>query len=449
MEGAEVHLIRILEVLPSSPAAKAGILPGESIVSINREKVIDEIDYQAFIQHSHLEVVLSSPDGNIRQVSIAKSSWEPLGLSLDETIIMKPRHCRNHCVFCFIDQMPPGMRKSLYVKDDDWRLSLMMGNYVTLTNVDDEEFIRILRRKASPLYISVHATDPDVRISMLRNPTAGNILDRLTALKNHGLQFHAQVVLCPGINDGNVLSRTIEDLAALWPSALSVAVVPIGITKFRQNLKQIPAVDRSTAEKVLDDVSSYQDLFLNRLGTRFVFPSDEFYCLCGRDIPQEDYYEDYPQIENGVGMISQFEKECGDAYDELISEHRAASPDRHTAKEKILIPTGISVYPHIQRLVRAYAPEWSDVEVIPVVNRYFGETITVTGLIVGRDLVHALKGKTFDRIMISESMLRENTECFLDDMTLEQVRNAVQKPVTVVENNGESFIRALYNMEEK
>ena len=438
-------MIRILSVYPSSPAAKAGIRPGEYLVSINGEQIIDEIDYQALIQFSHLEVALSDKEGNSRCVSIAKSSWEPLGLKLDESVAMKPRHCLNHCVFCFIDQMPPGMRKTLYVKDDDWRLSLMMGNYVTLTNVDDEEFIRILRRKASPLYISVHATDSDVRIRMLRNPNAGNILERLTALKNHGIQFHTQIVLCPGYNDGDILQKTISDLAALWPAALSVAIVPVGITQFRDNLAPIQTVDPNMSAALIDRIEDCQHRFQRDFGTRFVYLSDEFYCLCGRDLPEEEKYEDYPQLENGVGMIRQFENECAAAYDELSSLPAEAEYERKPTR--IIIPTGVMVMPYIRRLADKYAPPWIHVEVVPVENNFFGNTITVTGLIVGQDLIKALQGKNFDRVLISESMLRENSDCFLDDITLDQIRSSLNKPVEIVENRGEAFIRALYMTE--
>ena len=437
-------MIRILSVSPSSPAEKAGIRSGESIVSINGEQVIDEIDFQALITHPHLEMEIADKDGAVRPVTVAKSRWESLGVVLDEAVIMKPRSCRNHCIFCFIDQMPKGMRRSLYVRDDDWRLSLMMGNYVTLTNVDDEEFARILRRKASPLYISVHATDPEVRCRMLRNPNAGNILERLTAMKNHGLQFHAQIVLCPGYNDGKILKKTLEDLASLWPSALSVAIVPIGVTRFRDKLTQIPIVDQESAEQLTRDVVLFQERCLKEFGTRFAFLSDEFYCIAGMDMPKEEIYEDYPQIENGVGMIRQFEEECEEAFQEL-SEKDLPRPD-HTVR--LAIPTGVSVAPHIEKLCERYAPNWAKTEVIPVVNRFFGETITVTGLIVGRDLLHSLEGKTYDAVLISGSMLRENTECFLDDMTLDEVREKAGKPIRVVENTGEAFIRALYQLED-
>lgn len=437
-------MIRILKVVSSSPAARAGIQPGESIVSINGEPVLDEIDFQALVAHPHLEMEIAGNDEKVRLVTVAKSRWESLGVVLDETIIMKPRRCCNRCIFCFIDQMPKGMRHSLYVRDDDWRLSLMMGNYVTLTNVDDAEFERILRRNASPLYISVHATDPGIRCRMLRNPNAGNILERLTALKDHGLQFHAQVVLCPGYNDGDVLRKTLDDLAGLWPSALSVAIVPVGMTKFREKLIQIPSVNRETARLLIREIDAFQEICLKKFGTRFVFLSDEFYCIAGMDLPEAESYEDYPQIENGVGMIRQFEDECGEAYQEL-SERNLPCPEHPV---RLAIPTGVSVAPHIAKLCERYAPGWAITEVIPVVNRFFGESITVTGLIVGRDLLNALEGKEFDAVLISGSMLRENTECFLDDMKLQEVREQIRKPVSVVENTGEAFIRALYQLED-
>ncbi len=439
--------IKILHVASSSPAAKAGIHPNEIIVSINGESVIDEIDYQDLIQHPHLELILSDEHGNKRQVSIAKSKWEPLGIRLDESNIMKPRSCQNHCLFCFIDQMPPGMRSSLYVKDDDWRLSLMMGNYVTLTNVNDQEFSRILRRKASPLYISVHATDGEVRKRLLRNPNADKILDRLTALKNHNLQFHAQIVLCPGWNDGDVLKKTIEDLAALWPAALSMAIVPIGMTKFRDGLTSIPAVTPEMAKDLIKMIEEYQTIYLQRFGTRFVFLSDEFYCLSNENLPEESAYEGYPQIENGVGMIRQLEDECKFAWEDLspVISRIPPSPKEH---QRMIIPTGQSAYPHLERIVNQYKPDWVDLEVIPVKNKFFGESITVTGLIVGQDLLSALSDKIFDIVLISENMLRENTDCFLDGMTLEEITRILGKPIRVVKNNGESLIRSLYSLED-
>ena len=440
-EGTEVS-VRIQSVTPHSPAARAGILDGETLVLINAEPVLDEIDYQALSAVSRLALVISGRDGQTRDVFIYKSPWEPLGLCLDETTAMKPRRCRNHCLFCFIDQLPKGMRDSLYVKDDDWRLSLMMGNYVTLTNVDDREFDRILKRKASPIYLSIHATDPETRIRLLRNPNAGNILKRMQMLSEHGIQFHGQIVLCPGINDGDILKKTIEDTAALFPSASSLAIVPIGMTCHRSGLAPMAPVTPEGAAEVIRLTEAYQQRFKKEFGIRFVYPSDEFYCLSGLPLPEDEEYEDYPQIENGVGMLRLLEKECEQAYDDLSEQPVSGNPPT-----RLIIPTGVSAQPFIERLAKKYAPSGTRVEVIAVPNRFFGESITVTGLIVGRDLIDALKGHSFDRVLISETMLRENTDRFLDDMTLDEVRNAVGAPVTVVSGSGEAFIRALRNSE--
>ena len=435
--------VRIYAVTPGSPADKAGIMTDERIRSINGESVIDEIDYQALSAGKHLSVEIENED-SVRTVSISKQEWEPLGLCLDETEAMKPRHCRNRCVFCFVDQLPEGMRDTLYVKDDDWRLSLMMGNYVTLTNVSDTEFDRILARKASPLYISVHATDPDIRCRMLRNKNAGSLMDRLRRLKENGLEFHCQIVCCPGYNDGPVLNRTIEDLASLYPASQSLAIVPVGVTKHREGLASLIRFNEDSARKLIDTVNTYQQRFLRDFGTRFVYASDEFFCIAGKAIPEETEYEDYPQIENGVGMLRLLEQECEDASIYLQSETRP-----ETGRRKILIPTGTSAQPFIESITRRYAPEGTTVQVIAVKNRFFGETITVTGLIVGRDLIETLKGIPCDEIMLCDTMLRQNTDRFLDETTLKDVERELGVPVRVVRNNGESLIRALWGMEEE
>ena len=436
--------IRIYAVSPGSPAEKAGIQPDERIISINGEPVTDEIDYQALSTAEKLTLRIEQHEG-IREIEIRKHEWEPLGLCLDETEAMKPRHCRNRCLFCFVDQLPPGMRETLYVKDDDWRLSLMMGNYVTLTNVSDEEFKRILDRKASPLYISVHATDPFVRCNMLRNRNAGILMERLQCLKENGLQFHCQIVLCPGVNDGSVLDRTIEDLASLFPASQSLAIVPVGLTKHRQGLADLKGFDACSARELIGIVRNYQQRFFREIGTRFVYPSDEFYCICGEPIPENREYEDYPQIENGVGMLRLLEQECEEAYDYLFADGFPAT----VKNRRLLIPTGVSAQPFIERLAKRYAPAGTTVSVIAVENRFFGKTITVTGLIVGRDLIDALKEMPCDQILLCDTMLRENTDRFLDDTTLEEVSRKLNRPVRVIPNNGESLIRALWGMEDE
>lgn len=434
--------IRIHAITPGSPADRAGICPEDLIGEINGEPVLDEIDYQALSASERLTVQVLR-DGQEKVFEICKKDWEPLGLCLDEREALKSRHCRNHCLFCFVDQLPEGMRDTLYVKDDDWRLSLMMGNYVTLTNVNDQEFERILKRKASPLYISVHATEPAVRCKMLNNPQAGMLMERLTRLRETGLQFHCQIVLCPGINDGMVLERSIEDIASLYPAAQSIAIVPVGITKHRQNLPKLKIFDKDTAHAFLCRIQTYQQRFLRQFGTRFVFPSDEFYCISGDPLPDDLSYEGYPQIENGVGMLRLLETECEEAYEDLEGDLPVETKPR-----KILIPTGVSAQPFIRNLAERYAPSGTEVEVIAVENRFFGKTITVTGLIVGQDLIHTLKGRECDEILICDTMLRESSDRFLDDMTLQEVRDALNKPVRVVRNNGGSLIRALYGMED-
>ena len=436
--------VRIFAVSESSPAEKAGIRAEDRIISINGEVITDEIDYQALSAVSRLEIEYQH-ENQLRKVIIRKEEWEPLGLRLDEREAMKPRHCRNRCLFCFVDQLPDGMRETLYIKDDDWRLSMMMGNYVTLTNVNEQEFERIIARKASPLYISVHASDPQTRCAILHNKNAGSLMKRLKRLKDNGLEFHSQIVLCPGVNDGIVLQKTIEDLASLWPASRSLAIVPVGLTRHRKGLASLKGFDSQSARKLIFKVSEYQKRFLKNLGTRFVFPSDEFYCICGEPLPENDEYEDYPQIENGVGMLRLLEQECEEASEFLFYD----DDNRKIDPETILIPTGTSAQPFIEKIANRYKPEGTVVHVIPVINRFFGETITVTGLIVGRDLIDTLRDIPCDRILLCDTMLRDQTDRFLDDTTLAEVSSALNKPIRIVRNNGESLIRALWKMEEE
>lgn len=441
MEWRDRMAIRIIHVDDDSVAVKAGLKAGDSIARINREDVLDEIDYQALVCSSNLELDVIDENGQNRTALIRKEEWEPLGITLDESVILKPRYCANRCVFCFVEQMRPGMRPTLYVKDDDWRLSLMMGNYITLTNVDDQEFSRILKRKVSPLYISVHATDPEIRCALLRNPKAGNLMERLRALKENGQTFHCQIVLCPGLNDGEVLRRSIEDLASLWPAAESLAIVPVGLTRFREKLTPISPVDPETAANVLNMSAYYQRKYLDEFGTRFVFPSDEFYLTAGAEIPTEAEYEGYPQIENGVGMLRMLAEDA-----DMTAEDLSGSP--LPAPRRIIIPTGVSAAPWLREICRKYAPNGTEVTVIPIVNHFFGETVSVTGLLTGTDLAEQLSGLNCDEIVISSVMLRENEGCFLDDMTVEMLSRRLGKPIRVSENTGEGLIRALYGMED-
>jgi len=425
-------------------AAKAGIRPEETLLKINGEEVLDEIDYQALSDGRRLTLELLSSSGEPRTVSLIKPAHAPLGLTLDERAALEPRVCRNHCVFCFVDQMPPNMRPSLYVKDDDWRLSLMMGNFVTLTNVDDQEFERILRRKASPLYISVHATDPETRVRMLKNPNAGNLLPRLRRMAEAGLKFHAQVVLCPGLNDGPILHQTIVDLAQLYPAAQSLAIVPVGLTGYRDHLFPLRLYEPQEIREMLRDWELIQAYYLKTLGTRFLFPADEFYSAAGIPVPSEEAYEGYPQIENGIGMLRRLRQECADAWPALRERRMQPDGDHPPFAGHTLIPTGVSALSCIQELARTYAPDPEKVEVFAVPNRFFGPSVTVTGLITGSDLLRELRMHRGDRVLISCSMLRENGDRFLDDLSVADLEQQTGMPFRVVRNQGEDFLNALY-----
>ena len=430
----------ITHVAPDSIAERLGLQEGDAIERIAGEEIIDQIDYQALTAQERFTIEIRRPCGKLEKIQVRKEDWEPLGVTLDQSIISKPRPCHNKCIFCFIDQMPPGMRDTLYVKDDDWRLSLMMGNFVTLTNVSDQEFDRILRRKVSPLYISVHATDPDVRTRMMRNPKAHLIMDRLRTLKEHGIRFHCQVVLCPGWNDGEVLRKTLRDLESLAPAASSVALVPVGLTKYREGLDVVAPFNKETAAALVDMIRPMQKTFLKKLGTRFVFPSDEFYCLSGRPLPEDEEYEDYPQIENGVGMLRLFETDVKWAAEDFPCD--VASP------KKRVIACGTSVAPFLREIIAHYAPEGTQIEVRPILNRFFGESVTVTGLLTGGDLREQLQDAQCDEILICRNTIRNEGDLFLDNTSVDDLRAALPAPLRIVENTGEGFWRAITGMEE-
>lgn len=412
-------------VRPGSAAARHGIRAGDVLVSINGEEIIDNIDYQALSTRARVDVLVQR-EGEEKLFQLLKAKGSPLGLQMD-SLEMKPRPCHNKCVFCFIDQMPKGMRKTLYVKDDDWRMSLMMGNYITLTNVDDKEFARILKRKASPLYISVHATDPQVRVRMMRNPQAAKIMERLTALKEAGLQFHCQIVLCPGWNDGRVLDDTLNTLSSLWPAARSAAIVPVGLTRHRDGLAPLVPLDREGAKQVLSQARAYQQLFLQTLGTRFVYPSDEMYCIAGEKVPEDEEYEGYPQIENGVGPLRLFENSIREA---------AGANTLPARPRRILLACGTSIAPIMQHWMDTYAPEGVQVKVRAIKNRFFGETVTVTGLLCGCDLTEQLQdaAQEADEIMLSSVTLRSEQDMFLDDMLLEDFKKSLPLPLVITPN---------------
>jgi len=429
----------ITHVQKGSIAARLGLRAGDVLEKIAGEPVIDQIDYQALTARESFTIDITR-DNKPLSFRVRKEDWEPLGVTLDQSIVSRPRSCRNHCVFCFIDQMPPGMRDTLYIKDDDWRLSLMMGNFITMTNISDSEMDRIIRRKVSPLYISVQATDPETRVKMLRNPHAGDIMDKLRLLKDNGIRFHCQLVLCPGWNDGDILLKSINDLRSLAPAACSIALVPVGLTKHREGLARITPYTRESAAELIRMIQPMQQRFLKELGTRFVFLADEFFCLSGLPLPTDEEYEDYPQIENGVGMLRMFETDLRYAAEDY--------PVEETAPRSIVIACGTSIAEQMQRWCDQFAPKGTKVRVVPIINHFFGESVTVTGLITGGDLVTQLHNVQCDEIQICRNMIRNEGDLFLDDMTLEDVRKALPAPLRIVENTGEGFWRAISGMED-
>ncbi len=400
---------RIVSVDPGSPAARAGIRPGAFLTAINGVPVQDLIDYTALCAAERLTLSLLDGAGNARTTHVRKDETEPLGLAFDSGLMSKVRVCKNRCVFCFIDQMPKGGRESLHFKDDDWRMSFIIGNYVSLTNVDEAEFARILERRVSPLYISVHATGGALRARMMGNPSAADILPRLTRLAEAGLWFHAQLVLCPGINDGAALEQTLSDLAALRPAARSVAVVPVGLTRFRAGLTPLRCFTAAEAGAVLDALEDKQRGFAAQDGERLCYPSDEWYCLAGRPLPAYESYGDFPQIENGVGLLRVFER---DALEALRDKTPLSVPRRVTCAG------GTAAAPFMAALLEKYAPYGVFAVLRPVRNDYFGPSVTVGGLVTGGDLLGQLNGTLeTDTLIIPRCMLRAGEDVFLDGMT--------------------------------
>ena len=430
----------ITSVDVDSIADELGILAGMELVAIDGEPVRDIIDYEQLTAAETLTLTILDDDGNIVDVPVEKDLYEPLGLNFAHGGLMSPiRSCKNHCVFCFIDQMPKGVRDSLHVKDDDWRLSLIMGNYVTLTNVDDEEFDRIIKRHVSPLYVSVHATDPEVRRTMMGNPSAVRIMERLTALKDAGIQFHCQIVLCPQLNDKAVLERSISDLYSLCPAAQSLAVVPVGLTRFRDKLYKLRCLTKQEAGEAIDMIEQWQKKALAEHGTAFVFASDEMYIIAERELPEANAYEDYCQIENGVGLLRKFEE-----------EFLYALEDKKALKNPVVLDSasGVSAAPFMQKLFDKLLPYGIRINVHPIVNHYFGETVTVSGLITAGDLAEQLKGSlTSDTLLIPHNMLRERDDVFLDGIRLPQLEEKLGAKIAPIwATDGEVFINQLFDM---
>jgi putative radical SAM enzyme (TIGR03279 family) len=428
MSDSALRPARISQVLPDSIAAEVGFEAGDCLVSINGQPLRDLIDYQFLCADEYLELEVLDTHGNPHAVEIEKEYDENLGLEFESAFFDGLIQCNNRCPFCFIDQQPPGKRESLYLKDDDYRLSFLYGSYLTLTNLSDREWRRIEQMRLSPLYVSVHATEPEIRIRLLKNPRAGKILEQLQWFQARSLQIHAQVVLCPGINDGAHLTQTIQDLAQFHhgdiPTVASVAIVPVGLTRFRPDLNEVIPVMTEKAQEVIAQVQTLQVQFQQAFGSTFAWLADEWFLIARQDLPPAAHYETYPQIDNGVGSIRLF-------LTQFETAARSLLPTQVTPPRRLTWVVGNTVEQAFQPILeKLNQVQGLTVEMAALSSEYWGQTMTVTGLLTGYDIIHALKGKDLgDGLLIPTLMLKHGTTQFLDDMTLEGVSQALYCPV--------------------
>ena len=431
------HIITAVD--PGSPAEREGILPGDRLARINGVVVVDFIDYQALTAQKRLTVEVRR-GGEPLAFNVKKGEYVPLGLNFATPMMSSTRLCCNKCLFCFVDQLPGDVRDTMRVKDDDWRMSLLMGSYVTLTNVSDRELQRIIDRHCSPLYISVHCVDPDLRTHVLGTPRARRLMPQLRALSEGGIEFHCQCVLCPGTNDGQYLDQTIRELSAL-PGARSLALVPVGLTTHREGLADLHPYSREEARAVMEIADRWRPVLLQERGTRFVFPSDEFYLKADWPIPPDEAYEGYEQIDDGVGLLRLLDTEYTEAWEDAGDAVTRADGSAHLA-----IACGRSAEVFLRDMLARHPVAGVTIDVYGLENTWFGPTVTVSGLITGGDLMKQMKGVPCDAVMITAVMLKENDNRFLDDTTLPQVTEVLGKPVVPVGRRGEDLLETILSL---
>ena len=428
----------IKEIQPNSIAEELEDLEaGDAVISINDTQIEDIFDYQFLIQDEYLELLVQKKNGEEWLYEIEKDFDEDLGLVFEEPLMDQYRSCHNKCIFCFIDQMPKGMRDTLYFKDDDSRLSFLQGNYITLTNMKEKDLNRIIRYRLAPINISVHTTNPELRCKMLNNRFAGKILEQIKMLYEAEIPMNAQIVLCKDINDKAELERTIQDLSEFMPYMESLSVVPIGLTKFRDNLYPLEIFDQQSALETLDMIHKWQKKLLEEKGNRFVHASDEWFCLAGLPFPDEEYYDGYGQLENGVGMMRLFISE----FEEAMEKSK-----EFDKKIEVSVVTAKLAHPAILYFKECLEKKYKGVKlhVYCIANHYFGETITVTGLLTATDILEQLKDKPLgDKLLLPGNLLKADEDIFLDDITLEEFQKTLQVPVDIVKSNGTDFFNAI------
>lgn len=433
---------RVKEVEEGSIAWELGVEPGDVLLQINKHVIEDVFDYHYYVNDEELLVLIRKPNGEEWELEIEKEYEDDLGITFESGLMDEYRSCRNKCMFCFIDQMPPGMRETLYFKDDDSRLSFLQGNYITLTNMSDRDVERIVQYHLEPINVSIHTTNPELRCKMLHNRFAGDALKKIQTLYEGGITMNGQIVLCKGINDGEELERSIRDMVKWMPNLQSVSVVPVGMTKFREGLYPLEPFQKEDAREVLGIIHKWQDKIYKECGTHFIHAGDEWYLLAEMEVPEEERYDGYLQLENGVGMMRLLLNEFEEGFQKLAGDDK----ERHTS-----LATGKLAYPFIKRMAERLTEKYPnlDMHVYCIRNDFFGETITVAGLITGQDLKAQLTGQQLgDRLLLPVSMFRNEEDVFLDDMTISQLEEALQVRIDVVKSSGQDLIDAILQMEE-
>lgn len=428
------HIIK--EVCKDSIAEEFELEPGDVLLKINGNNIEDIFDYQYFVEDEYIEVLVRKKDGEEWLLEIDKDADEDLGISFENGLMDEYRRCRNKCMFCFIDQMPKGMRDTLYFKDDDSRLSFLQGNYITLTNMSDKDIDRIIKYNLGPINISVHTTNKELRCKMLNNRFAGEALDKIDLLHKAGIEMNAQIVLCRGVNDGAELEKSISDLSKYIPVMRSVSVVPAGLTKFREGLYPLEDFNKNDAGQVIDMIEKYQKTLYEQYGLHFIHASDEWYIMAEREFPEENRYDGYIQLENGVGMMRLL-------WEEFMEEYNKLQNVKTNEKTEVSIATGVLAYDMIRKMCDLLEKKFDNLKIhcYKIINNFFGEKITVSGLITGTDIIAQLKDKDLgDRLLLPNNILRSGEDVFLDDYTLKDVSEKLGVPIVITPPDGKGFI---------
>jgi putative radical SAM enzyme (TIGR03279 family) len=428
--------VKIFDVTTGSHADKAGIKKGETLLSINSNEIVDVLDYRFYQVNRKLTLEVEDEDKNVRTIEMTKGEYEEIGLEFETYLMDKQHSCRNKCIFCFIDQLPKGMRESLYFKDDDSRLSFLFGNYITLTNITEHEIDRIIKMHISPINVSVHTTNPELRCKMMNNRFAGDTLKYLKRFADAGITLNCQIVSCPGINDGDELVRTLTDLENLGVNM--TAIVPVGLTRYRENLYPLVPYNKETAGQTIDIIEKMGDECVKKHGRRIFFPGDEFYLLAEREIPSPEFYEDFSALEDGIGMIAYLTDDVGWKLEELDADESLC--------HKVTIACGEGVFPYMKRIMSMINEKFPNITINTraIKNNFFGGGVNVSGLVTGGDLIDQLRDDDLgDRLIITSSMLRFENDLFLDDVSTDDVERELGVTLVPVNNNGNDLVEAV------